>query len=157
MNEVICLVKAQPCNHSFSVGVRLVAVRRVIVKHKHARRQRNPLMTDYYPSPYLLHTHAHIEWKMNISESCTTCQTLTGGVEITCEYKESSDSPNVLGRWSVWRSPFSGVPFGVHDVYWGVVWLSSSGRIMASGMQTKEQRGRGIRRDDNELTIMLPN
>lgn len=29
------------------------------------------------------------------------------------------NSPNVLGRQSVLRSPFSGVPFGVHAVYWG--------------------------------------
>lgn len=66
---------------------------------------------------------------------------LTAGAELTCEH-----SPNVVGRWSVWRSPFSRVPFGVHGVCWGVVRLSSSGQIVASRMQTEEQKGRGLRK-----------
>lgn len=39
--------------------VRVAVVRRVIMKHKHARRQFKYLMTDYYPSPSRFHTHAH--------------------------------------------------------------------------------------------------
>lgn len=61
------------------------------------------------------------------------------------------NSPNVLGRWSVWRSPFSRVPFGAHAVYWGcaIILLRPDHGVWEAH---RERKGRGRRRGQERMS-----